>query len=73
MYHVMPHRVNEDPAEDQLHLEFAKDHATLESAQEEAKRICSIGWSAHIWEDANPQHFIESWDCEAGVVHRSPE
>ena len=61
MFHVMPHRMTEDPAQANERLDSHELHATLESARAGAHRLCALGWSAHIWEDPDPGAFIESW------------
>jgi hypothetical protein len=61
MYHVLPHRFLEDWSREGERLEWAREHSNLASAEQEAKRLCSIGWSAHIWEDADPRTFVSSW------------
>ena len=61
MFHVMPHRKGEDPAQSNERLDSHEVHATLESARAEAHRLCALGWSAQIWEDADSTAFIESW------------
>ena len=61
MFHVLPHRLTEDPARSRERLHSHELHATIESARAEAHRLCALGWSAHISEDADPTVFLESW------------
>ncbi len=61
MFHVLPYRTADDPAQANERLDAHELHATLESARAEAHRLCALGGSAHIWEDADPTVFIESW------------
>ena len=61
MFHVMPYRKTEDPAQANERLDPYELHATLESARGEAHRLCALGWSAHIWQRTDSTTFIESW------------